>query len=350
LGNSNYSADDYTARVHSKKVSGTPTFAHHEAVRTGKAKGLHPSLNPKGVKMREARDSEAHPISVPIALCNDLTGSMQDVPIVLQAKEPELMGLLLKDRAAGEKYIGNGYPAIMIAGVDDYFALKRGDWKFGPECTLQVGQFESGIEIDNDLTNLLLTGDGGGNWGESYDLFLYFLARHTAHDHWEKRKKKGHAFIIADEPLFDHVDGKAVLEVIGDDLSITINGKTKPGDIPIAQIISEVKERYWLNLIIPNQTSHYGNPDLISRWKKAIGGQNVLQLDDPTKINELIVSTISLCEGCMTLEELVAENVATGAVQKALVALSKTTGKAMAAHSADNLPPVSGTAGGKTRL
>lgn len=334
MGGSSYSHDDYTARLASKAAAGVPIFAHHDAIRTGKAHGVHPSLDPKGAKVRECRDSAAHPVSIPIALCNDLTGSMLAVPITLQAKEPDLMGLLLKDRASGEKYLGDGYPAIMIAGVDDYFAM-------GPNGALQVGQFESGLEIDDNLTNLWLTGQGGGNWGESYDLFLYFLARHTVHDHWVKRGRKGHAFVIADEPLFHAVSAKAVKDVIGDELE---------GDIPIAQIIQEVKARYWLNLIIPNQTSHYTSEELREGWKKAIGEQNVLLLDDPTKICELVVSTIAMCEGTVTLDDLARDNVATGAVQKALIPLSHVTGKAMAAHSADNLPEIAGAAGGTARL
>jgi hypothetical protein len=332
MGGSSYSDADFAARDTFKKATGVPIFAHHDAVRLGKAHGVHPSLQPRGVTMRECRDSAEHPISIPIAMCNDLTGSMQSVPITLQAKEPELMGLLLKDRASGEKYMGAGYPAIMVAGCDDFFAM-------GAEGALQVGQFESGLEIDDNLTNLWLTGQGGGNDGESYDLFLYFLARHTVHDHWEKRKRRGHAFIIADEPLFDHVSKKAVKEVIGDTLQ---------ADIPIEQIIKEVKERYWLNLIIPNQTSHYGSVSLREGWKKLIGAQNVLLLDDPTKICELIVSTIAMCEGSMSLADLAADNVATGAVYKALVPLSKVTGVAM--HAADNLPPVPGKSKGASRV
>ena len=335
MGGTTYHHDDYVTRSTARSTSGTPTFAYSDAIRTGKAKReVHPSMSPRGVKIRECRDSEAHPISVPITVLNDLTGSMMSVPITLQAKEPELMGLLLKDRATGEKYLGDGYPAIMVAGCDDYFAM-------GPEGALQIGQFESGLEIDDNLTNLWLTGQGGGNWGESYDLFLYFLARHTAHDHFEKRHKKGHAFVIADEPLFDIVSKKAVKAVIGDDLQ---------DDIPMAQIIKEVQEKYWLSLIIPNQTSHYGDADLLARWKKAIGEQNVLLLDDPTKICELLVSTIAMCEGTASLEELTEDDVATGAVRKALVPLSKTTGKAVAAHSADGLVPVEGDAAGVSRL
>lgn len=334
MGGSSYSHDDYAARSAFKSFNAIPVFAHHDAIRTGKAHGVHKSLDPKGVKLRECRDSAEHPVSVPIALCNDLTGSMQAVPITLQAKEPELMGLLLKDRANGERYLGEGYPAIMIAGVDDYGSM-------GANGALQVGQFESGLEIDDNLTNLWLTGQGGGNWGESYDLFLYFLARHTVHDHWVKRGRKGHAFVIADEPLFHSVSAKQVKDVIGDELQ---------GDIPIAQIIEEVKSRYWLNLIIPNQTSHYMDAGLRDGWKAAIGEQNVLLLDDPTKICELVVATVAMCEGTASLDDLAKDNLATGAVHKALIPLSKVTGLAMAAHSADNLPEIAGTAGGTARL
>ncbi len=267
-----------------------------------------------------------------MAICNDLTGSMQAVPITLQAQEPKLMGLFLKDRAEGKGYLGEGYPAIMVAGCDDYYAI-------GEEGALQVGQFESGLEIDDNLTNLWLTGQGGGNWGESYDLFLYFLARHTAHDHWDKRRKKGRAFVICDEPLFAKVTAESVLRVIGDTLQ---------GDIPIAQIISEVQQRYWLSCIIPNQTTHYESPDLRNGWKKLIGEQNVLLLDDPTKICELIVSTVAICEGSVTLDELVAENVAAGAVEKALIPLSRVA--SISRHSAEDLPAIAGHAGGVERL
>lgn len=333
MGGSAYSSNDYAARVAYRKSTNTPTFAHHDNVRTGKAKGVHPSLSPRGVKIREARDSEAHPISVPIAILNDLTGSMQSVPITLQAQEPRLMGLFLQDRADGKGYLHGGYPAIMIAGCDDYFAI-------GAEGALQVGQFESGLEIDDNLTNLWLTGNGGGNWQESYDLFLYFLAFHTAHDHFEKRGRKGHAFVICDEPLPQTITVQAVKEVIGDDLG---------RNLPIAEVIAKVQERYWLHCIIPNQTSHYDSEDLRTGWRKAIGAENVLLLQDPTKICELIVATVALCEGSVDLEDLAADNLAIGAVHTALVPLAKATGE-ISKYDAGSLPAVAGSAAGNERL
>ncbi len=57
---------------------------------------VHPTLNPYGVGVRESRDSTEHPASLAIAVLFDATGSMGAVPRKLQAKLPQLLGLLLR--------------------------------------------------------------------------------------------------------------------------------------------------------------------------------------------------------------------------------------------------------------
>jgi hypothetical protein len=44
-------------------------------------------MNPKGVRFRESRDSEAHPNTVSIAFALDVTGSMGKIPELLAKKE-----------------------------------------------------------------------------------------------------------------------------------------------------------------------------------------------------------------------------------------------------------------------
>jgi hypothetical protein len=189
MGGSSFSRDDYKARRVSYASMGTKDFHYDHDIRTGKtAARVHDSLSPKGVKIREARDSEAHPVSVPIAVLFDTTGSMSAVPEMLQKDLCKLMGYFLDDKASGKKYLGDGYPAIMVGAVDDYDAMYY--TRMAGEGCLQVGQFESGLEIDDNLGNMWLTGRGGGTYDESYQLGLYFMARHTAHDHMDKRNKK----------------------------------------------------------------------------------------------------------------------------------------------------------------
>ena len=84
MGGSNYSRDDYNYRSSVRATTASSlgispkaaTFAYDHAIKTGATKAaVHSTLNPKGVN-RESRDSEAHPVTVPIAVILDTTGSM----------------------------------------------------------------------------------------------------------------------------------------------------------------------------------------------------------------------------------------------------------------------------------
>ncbi len=309
MGGSSYSNEDYRTRASSFASKGYKSaFVHDEDIKTGKAVAkVHPTLDPKGVKIRESRDSAAHPITVPIIIVNDLTGSMQEVPKVLQKEEPKLMGLFLNDKASGKKYLGDGYPAIMIAGVDDYFARMYG---YDGQGALQIGQFESGIEIDENLGNLWLTGNGGGNHGESYDLALYFAARHTAHDHHDKRGRKGFLFIFGDEPIFDEVAVEAVYAVIGDSLE---------ANLPIAQVIKEARKLYHIFWGTPQGHEDYDGH--VEKVKKLLGPEAV-RIFDPKRVCEFIVQTVAMVEGAATIDDLIADGAASAGDRMALARLA----------------------------
>ena len=140
MGSSSWSDDFYADRAAAKKATGTPTFTHDADVRSGKAaSALHDKLNPKGVT-RESRDSAAHPESTAIAVFFDVTGSMGSVPRVLQEKLPQLMGLLCR-----KGYIKD--PQILFGAFGDATCDR---------VALQVGQFESGVEMDEDITRIYL--------------------------------------------------------------------------------------------------------------------------------------------------------------------------------------------------
>lgn len=340
MGASTYSSDDHAARISYRSVSGTPTFKHDADIHSGRVTAaVAKNLDPKGVKIRESRDSDAHPIALPIGVIMDTTGSMMDVPPILEKNLSRLMGCFLDDKASGKKYIGDAYPAILIGAVDDYNAMYS--YSHSPSGTLQVGQFESGIEIDNDLENLWLTGHGGGTYEESYDLALYFFARHTVHDHFEKRGRKGYLFLIGDEKLYPRVEKSQVKEIIGDALQ---------DSIPVDQIIAEVKERYHVFFLIPNLTQHFGDPKLKEFWVSKLGQQNVILLDDPAKVCEAIVSAVALCEENVGIDDLMSDGVADGSVSQALAPLAAAKGD-LAKYSAESLPAISnGGGGGVDRL
>jgi hypothetical protein len=282
MGGTRWSDDHYHERRRLRAATGRDAFEHDYAVRQGQAaRKVHDKMNPRGVRVRESRDSEAHPESHAVAVLFDVTGSMQSVPRVLQEKLPRLMGLLLQKR-----YLD--HPQILIGAIGDATC---------DVAPLQVGQFESGIEIEEDLGRLLLEGGGGGHITESYELAMYFLGRHTSLDCFEKRGHRGYAFIIGDEIPYRAVKRSHVERLIG----------TGPqADLRTEEVLAELQRTYDVYFILPRMTHHWNNETVRRRWVELLG-QNVLRLEDPAGICELIASTIGVAEEKIGLEDLAAD-------------------------------------------
>lgn len=273
MGGSAWSSEHYASRSTERAKRGSDGFDYDRATSSKPAadRKAHVSLDPHGVKVRESRDSEAHPESLAIAVLIDVTGSMREVPRIIQKKLPALMGLLIR-----KGYVA--HPQILVGAIGDATC---------DSVPLQLGQFESGIEIDDNITNLFLEGGGGGSLEESYDLGLYFLARHTSIDCMEKRSKRGYAFVIGDEKCRDKVRRGELSKVLG---------VTAEADVDIVTIVGEVESKFDTYFILPRMSSHYDSPEVHDSWVRLFG-QNVLRLPDPEGISELIATTIGLAEG-----------------------------------------------------
>jgi hypothetical protein len=279
MGTTRWSDDHYRDRARLRARTGKDAFEYDHAIRTGAVdRAVHPKMNPRGVSVRESRDSDAHPQSHAVVVLFDVTGSMQKVPSILQAHLPKLMGLLIR-----KGYLD--HPQILVGAIGDATC---------DAAPLQVGQFESGIEIDEDLGKLYLEGGGGGHITESYELALYFMARHTAIDCYEKRRQRGYLFVIGDEIPYAKVKRREVAAVIGDGLQASI---------AVEEVAAELQRTYDVYHVLPRMTNHWNNPVVRRRWVELLG-QNALRLEEPAAICELIASTIGIAEGKVDLEHL----------------------------------------------
>lgn len=319
-----------TARLASK---GVKAFTYDKDVKTGVAAPIvHTALDPSkarldgnGVKVRESRDSDEHPNSNAVAVLFDVTGSMGGIPRVLQTKLPKLMSSLLT-----KGYLSD--PQIMFGGVGDAYC---------DQAPLQIGQFESDVRMDEDLDKVWLEGGGGGGNHESYDLAMYFMARHTSIDCLEKRNKRGYLFLICDEAYYKKVDKNQAQHVIGASLQ---------EDIPIKDIAEELKEKYEVFVILATQSSYRDSNKGV--WQELFG-QNVLLLDNAELVCELIVTTIGIAEGILDPSGKLPDDLGLSAndaasVSRAVslynggraVAKAKTSGKLVSAGSKSGLKKV----------
>lgn len=234
-----------------------------------KSRSLNPEMNPYGVMFRESRDSEEHPNSLAVMFWVDETGSMHGIPEDLAKYTlPRFVGDLMKVEPDAQVFFG-----------------AFGDATTGEPSPLQVGQFESSDELmDKWLTAVHLVKQGGGNAGESYDLAMYFAARHTSLDCYEKRGRKGYFFMTGDEPHLGRVSKREVKQLIGDEIQ---------SDIPMADIAEELKRTFHPFFLIPD-------PDRAHRvegtWRRLLG-DNVITLAQPEDTGVVSAILIGLTEG-----------------------------------------------------
>jgi hypothetical protein len=183
-------------------------------------------MNPRGVRFRECRDSAGHPDSIGIVFALDVSGSMGEIPHQLATKTlPTFM-------AAVRSILPS--PQILFMAFGNAYS---------DQSPLQVGQFESEAPlIDRWLAATHLEG-GGGALGESYDLAMWFAAKHTAMDCWEKRQKKGYLFLTGDETPWMELARNHVTGLLGDPMQ---------ADVPIGDVVREVQKTFHTFFLIPD--------------------------------------------------------------------------------------------------
>ena len=274
----------YSYESHQNITNARSTQSRSEVFQQSK---VHPLMNPLGVGMRESRDSQEHPNSIPIIFALDVTGSMGEIPEQLARKElPRFMKTLL------DSGVTDPQVCFMFMGDAAHDS--------GP---LQVGQFESTAEdMDRWLTWSWLEGGGGGNGCESYDLAMYFAARHTDHDAAARRSKRGYFFMTGDEKPYPKVSKTWVRDLIGDDLT---------ADVPLAQIVEELSRTYHPFFLIPDK-GRVGRCG--TAWEKAFG-DHVIVMHGSEDTCLVAAALVALCEGA-SLEDLTRRLVSGGMERK----------------------------------
>ena len=253
----------------------TSSVAHTPREELFSRRSLDNGMNPKGVEFREARDSDLNPNTTPIIIGLDVTGSMGYLSEHIAKTGLHIMvNEILERRPVSD-------PTVLIMGIGD---------AIHDRAPIQVGQFESDIAITSWLEALYLEGGGGGNRMESYDLPYYFAAVHTRTDNFELRNQPGVIITIGDEGPWPITRRTDVQKYIGGGIE---------NDIPFNDLISMVRPMYIPYHIIIAEGSHaraVGQDSLKREWSQYLG-QNVLVLEDHTKIAQLIVSILEIEAG-----------------------------------------------------
>ena len=259
------------------------TGAYHSFTRstTGKttsevyaSRGMHKSLDPLGVKIRESRDSADNPRSTPLIVALDVTGSMGMLADVIAREGLGTLFTGILDR----KPISDPHVMFMAIGDADY-----------DDAPLQVSQFEADNRIVEQLTQIYLEHGGGGNAYENYNFAWYFAAMHTVHDSMEKRGKRGYLFTVGDEEVPEDLTQAQIKKFIGDDLQRVPTSKQT---LEAAQRLYDV---FHVVILEGNHARSYRDR-VVTGWTNLLGQRTIL-LKDHKRLAETIVSAIEVAEG-----------------------------------------------------
>ena len=239
------------------------------------SRAIDPALDPKGITLRESRDSDANPNSTALIVGLDVTGSMSRV---LDAMAREGLGTLVGE-IYGRQPIAD--PHIMIMGI--------GDFEYD-DAPLQVTQFEAENQpLVSQMESLYLERGGGGNSYESYAATWLFAATKTSIDCFEKRGKRGYLFTVGDEQPTPLLRAKHIEQFLG---------VSSDRDMDGADLLHQVQATYNVFHVLVEEGDHASRyPEQTrSAWADLVG-QNLLPLSDHTKLAEVVVSAIQVAEG-----------------------------------------------------
>ncbi len=263
MGYGSWSSADWK-KYSSAKISGKRVNDIYNATKIDK------KYDPKYIKVRESFDSADHPVTTPIIIGLDVTGSMSDL-LDVTAKR---LGEMVKDIIERQPVEG---PQIMFCAVGD----SRCD-----RSPLQVTQFESDIRIASQLTELWFERGGGGNNFESYPLVWYLAANKTKTDAWEKRQQKGIIFTLGDDGFPEKLLAKEIEKVFGDYVREDINTEA---------LLAQVSRRYDVfHLMVMDRRSE--STVKLPKWRELMG-ERAIAVTDVNAIPEIIVSLLESVAG-----------------------------------------------------
>ena len=222
MGSGTFSASTFKAYTLSTKARGLDADGKADlrgmsVQQVYKACRISPDMTITGGTVRECRDSDEHPATIPVILALDVTGSMGSAAMEVASALGKVMTDLYKSVKDVE---------FMVMGLGD-FAYD--------EAPVQVSQFESDIRIAESLDKVWFEGGGGSNAYESYTAAWFVGARHTDLDCW-KRGKKGLIITIGDEQLNPYLPANKMVD--------KIQGLTLQGDVESKALRNEIADKY----------------------------------------------------------------------------------------------------------
>lgn len=215
----------------------------------------------------------------PIMVVLDVTGSMGIAAKVIYDKMPMFFGQIKI-----QNYLPD--PSISFAAV--------GDVPDGDSCPIQICDFAEGDALDEWLGKIYLEGGGGGGHHESYEMLAYYYDKMVELTH---PKKNPYLFFIGDEGFYSKISASDIKTWFG----IKCESENS------VDVFKRLKDKY--NVFLIHKTYHYASNDktILRQWTDALGQENVLVLEDPKAVVDVMLGAIALVAESRDLDSYIAD-------------------------------------------
>jgi hypothetical protein len=283
MGGGGWDVGSYTRTNAANAAAGRSTFDYSKKVKAGTApQKVHDLLDPTKPA------GPTSPFAGRVLIWLDVTGSNFEAARIVHGKLPKLQAYLQQGNFCSD-------PQINVSAIGDATS---------DEYPLQFGQFESDNRLDDQIAAIILEGNGGGQMRETYELGAYMAARHVHQEPYELYGKKGFVFFIGDEMPYETIQndytrygwrghGHTLTSLTGDKISEPLES---------AEVFAELMEKNHVFFLFQKQGA-YRASEITPAWERLIGKENVIVLDEPEMVVEVIAAIVARFEGELNADE-----------------------------------------------
>ncbi len=161
--------------------------------------------------------------------------------------------------------------------------------RYGRSDTIEVAPPGSGPELEGYLHHMRKDCDGGGNDCESSDMALLYADRMLNFPHSIRQKL---FVIVTDEPYPEVIDPEHAMRWLG----ITLQAPT-----PLRKVVDSLRTRGWSVWCVQKPYGSYPSDPTTQatrdKWKKLLGNERVVDLDDARRVVDVIIGIVALAAG-----------------------------------------------------
>lgn len=199
----------------------------------------------------------------PLIVMCDVTGSMGTWPAVIFSKLPYL-------DIEGKSYLGEDME-ICFGAIGDATSDKY---------PFQIREFGTGTVLSDRLKELIIEGNGGGQFKESYELAALYCARNVR---MPRAVQQPILIIIGDEGLYDYVEKRHANMI-----NVGIEGSR----IDTKDIFTELKTKF-STYVVRKPYGDRHEAEIQRQWVQLLGEDHVVSLPGPDRVVDVIFGILA---------------------------------------------------------